>query len=102
MPEMRLCGEYILLEAVKTPKDTSGFKLPETVKIHERFQCSKVIKVASGDMPAGVKNNIFCKVGDTVMYRASLAEIIIDPFTQQEYLILKNSDIMIVYDEAAQ
>jgi co-chaperonin GroES (HSP10) len=99
MPEMRLCGEYVLLEVLKNNNETSGFKLPETIKMHERFQHSKVVKIGSGKMFSEDKNyNIVCKSGDTVMFRASAAEQIIDPFTQREYLILKNSDIMIVYE----
>ena len=101
MQEMKLCGEYILLEKLKDMSDNSTFKLPETIKIHERFQHSKVIKVSDGkslkDSEKEGGYNICCKPGDTVVFRASVAEQIIDPFSQITYLLVKNSDIISVY-----
>jgi co-chaperonin GroES (HSP10) len=100
MSEMKLCGEYILLEALKNIADNSTFKLPETVKMYERFQYSKVVKVSNGEPAISSENqkkyNMVCNVGDIVMFRASSAEQIIDPFTKEEFLIMKNSDVIAV------
>lgn len=88
-------GDRVVVKPIEAEEITkSGIVLPGTAK--EKPQQGEVIAVGSGEYIDGKKVELEVKVGDKVIYsKYSGTEIKID---EQEYLILRQNDILAIVE----
>ncbi len=89
-------GERVILEIVeKEDKTSSGIVIPDSAK--EMSQEGKVVAVGPGKvLDDGTKVAVDVKVGDRVIYsKFSGSEVKVDG---KEYLIVRQDDILAVYE----
>ncbi len=91
MASIKPLGDRVLVQAdVAEEKTSSGIIIPDTAK--EKPQQGTVIAVGAGRVENGVKIEMSVKKGDKVLYgKYAGTEITLDG---QEYLIMRESDIM--------
>ena len=95
--KIRPLGDRILARAVERPEQTkSGLYLPDTAQ--EKPQEALVIAVGNGKLlDNGTRVPIDLKAGDKVLYsKYAGTEIVLE---SEEYLILRESDILAVISE---
>lgn len=90
---IRPLGSRVLLKSIEAEEKTKGgIVLPGTAK--EKPVIAEVISCGPGEVIDGKKEEIGVKVGDKVLYsKYAGTEVKID---NEEYLIVKNSDILAV------
>ncbi len=86
-------GTRVLLKSIEAEEKTkSGIVLPGSAK--EKPVIAEVVSCGPGEVIDGKKEEVTVKVGDRVLYsKYGGTEVKID---SQEYLIVKNSDILAV------
>jgi chaperonin GroES len=95
--KVRPLGDRVLAKAVERPEQTkSGLFLPDTAQ--EKPQEAEVLAVGNGKLlDNGTRIPIDLKPGDKVLYsKYAGTEIVIEG---EEYLILRESDILAVISE---
>lgn len=93
--KIRPLGDRIVVKIIERQETTkSGIVLPDTAK--EKPQEGEVLAVGSGEMVDGKRVPLEVKVGDRVIYsKYAGTEIKVD---DEEYLILRQSDILAVIE----
>jgi chaperonin GroES len=88
-------GDRIVVKVLEKQETTkSGIVLPETAK--EKPQEGEVLAIGSGELVDGKRVPLEVKAGDRVIYsKYAGTEIKMD---EQEYLILRQSDILAVIE----
>lgn len=88
-------GDRVVLQAIeKEEKTASGIVLPETAK--EKPQEGKVIAVGTGRYENGQKVDLEVKEGDSVIFsKYAGTEVKVG---EEEYLIMRESDILAIVD----
>lgn len=88
-------GDRVVIKIVKKEEKTKGgIVLPDTAK--EKPQRGEVVAVGSGEIIDGKKVPLEVKVGDQIIFsKYAGTEVKLD---DQEYLILKQSDVLAVVE----
>ena len=91
-------GDRVVVEVVEEDEVTaSGIVLPDSAK--EKPQRGKVIAVGAGQVENGTRVELEVKVGDEVLYsKYGGTEVKVEG---DEYLILRESDILAVWTKTA-
>lgn len=92
---LRPLGDRIVVKVIdKEEKTKGGIVLPDTAK--EKPQKGEVIAVGTGEIIDGQRVPLEVKVGDKIIFsKYAGTEVKID---DQEYLILKQSDVLAVIE----
>lgn len=92
---LRPLGDRIVVKVLdKEEKTKGGIVIPDTAK--EKPQKGEVIAVGTGEIVDGQRVPLEVKVGDKIIFsKYAGTEVKID---EQEYLILKQSDVLAVIE----
>jgi chaperonin GroES len=89
-------GDRVVVKVIESEEKTkSGIVIPDTAK--EKPQEGKVVAVGTGEIVDGKKIPLEVKEGDKVIYsKYAGTEVKLD---DEEYLILRQSDILAILEE---
>lgn len=92
---IRPLGERVVIKAIAAEEKTaSGIVLPDTAK--EKPQEGEIVAVGNGRFENGERIALEVKVGDKVIYSKYAGTEV--KYDGQEYLILRESDILAVVE----
>ncbi|WP_026486561.1 co-chaperone GroES [Caldanaerobius polysaccharolyticus] len=92
--KIRPLGDRVVIKPIEAEEVVGGIVLPGTAK--EKPQQGEVVAVGTGEYIDGKKVELEVKVGDKVIYsKYAGTEVKLDG---QEYLILRQNDILAILD----